>query len=514
MNAHQRWFILGFVLAGLGACQARVELAKTSVPEALQLHNSPDEPRVPEQQPNSPPNLFTSALDRPNSTGGSVASDPLLLRATLSHSSYSVSNPEKLFLRVDLSADSKTPPSRRPLNLALVIDQSGSMAEDQKFTYTILAAHLVVENLSDRDIISVIAFNENAHVLSPAGRAVNKSFLRHRLSEVTPAGWTNLSAGLLEAFAQIDSQNSETQLKHVIILTDGKANRGVTSTGKLRKIVGAARARQIGLSTVGCGTEFDETLLTVLAEAGGGRYTYIRSPEQIPTALATELGGLLEVVAQNVRLKIHAAPNTLIKKVYGRLINTPISDYSISLGDIRDREKSGFLVELTPQRFAEGATAGAAVALTWDNPTSSLRENKQIEVRAAFSTDKGALQESENLGVVLYAHMLASLEIAEEAIQGLDTERFRQVNESFDTLTKEARRYAMEMRDQQLLNHVYLLKHFVFELTAAYQDGLMHDHGDVKHTFDKEVNYRRYLLDHHRPEEWPQTRNKPLDNHP
>ena len=164
-----------------------------------------------------------------------------------------------------------SPKDRRPLNLALVFDRSGSMAEDKKFPFAMQAARLVVENLADRDVISLIVFNDRAAVLAPAGRAVNKDFLHYRLGQFDPQGYTILSAGLLEAFAQIDSESTAEQLNRVIVLTDGLANRGVTDPEKLRNLVATARARGIGVSTLGYGTEFDEKLLTDLATAGGGR---------------------------------------------------------------------------------------------------------------------------------------------------------------------------------------------------------------------------------------------------
>ena len=83
-----------------------------------------------------------------------------------------------MVLKVDLHGLAQGAPSRQPLNLAQVIDRSGSMNEDQKFTHAMQAARLVVENLSNRDIVSLIVFNDRALVLSPAGRAVNKDFLQ------------------------------------------------------------------------------------------------------------------------------------------------------------------------------------------------------------------------------------------------------------------------------------------------------------------------------------------------
>ena len=427
-----------------------------------------------------------------------AAVGPVTVRATLSHSLYGKKSPKHLTLKVDLVATADRSKDRRPLNLALVFDRSGSMAEDQKFPFAMQAARLVIENLADRDVISLIVFNERAVVLSPAGRAVNKDFLHYRLGQFDPQGYTNLSAGLLEAFAQIDSESTAEQSKRVIVLTDGLANRGVTDPKKLRNLVAAATARGIGVSTLGCGMEFDEKLLTDLATAGGGRYTYVRSPEEIPAAITAELDGLLDVVAQNVRLEIGVATGGAITRVYGRLMNDRASSYPIALGDLRDGDQSVFLVEIAPEMFEPGAAVGVDVTLTLDNPETGMREQGRLHPDASFSNNKRRIQLSANSGVLAYANVLGAMEQAEEAVQGLDIERFREVSALFDRFYEDARKHAIEARDQQLLNQTFLLKHFMTELAAASEAGLMHDHREARRRLQKEVEYRRYLMDHHR----------------
>lgn len=435
---------------------------------------------------------------RSHASPDEVTLGPVTLRATLSHSLYGKMSPKHLILKVDLIVAADSPKDRRPLNLALVFDRSGSMAEDKKFPFAMQAARLVVENLADRDVISLIVFNERAAVLSPAGRAVNKDFLHYRLGQFDPKGYTNLSAGLLEAFAQIDSESAAGQSKLVIVLTDGLANRGVTDPEKLRTLVAAAHTRGIGVSMLGCGTDFDEKLLTALATAGGGRYTYVSSPEQIPAAITAELDGLLEVVAQNVKLEMGVATGGAITRVYGRLMNDRVSSYPIALGDLRDGDQSVFLVEIAPEMFEVGAAVGMDVTLTLDNPETGVRQQARLHPDASFSKDQKRIRLSADDGVLAYANVLDAMEQAEEAVQGLDIERFREAGVLFDRFYEDARRLAIEARDQQLLNQTFLLKHFMTELTVASETGLMHGHREARKRIQKEVEYRRYLMGHHR----------------
>ncbi|MFQ5494664.1 MAG: VWA domain-containing protein [Phycisphaerae bacterium] len=433
-----------------------------------------------------------------------VVAGAVTMQAALSHALYSQSVPDHLILKVDLKAAAPQAKKRRPLNLALVFDRSGSMADEHKFMHALQAANLVFENLSQNDIVSLIAFNETAVVLSPAGRAVNKDFLRYRLGQFGPRGDTNLSAALLEAFAQIDSKRADGQLKQVIVLTDGMANRGVTDPEKLRNLVAAANARGIGVSTLGCGTEFSEEVLTGLAKAGGGRYTYVRSGELIPGAVAAELDGLLDVVAQNVKLEIRVAVGGAITRVYGRLIADRLPAYRVALGDLRDGDQTVLLVEIAPDTFKPDATVGVDVTLTLDNPATGSREQHRLRAEAAFSGDKKRIRGSADDSVLAYANVLDAMEKAEEAIQSLDTERFREARALFDRFYEKAHKHAIKARDQQLLNQTFLLKHFMAELAVAADSRLMHDHGEARRRIQKEVEYRRYLMEHHRGRQEPE----------
>ena len=98
----------------------------------------------------------------------------------------------------------------------------------------------------------------------------------------------------------------------------------------------------------------------------------------------------------------------------------------------------------------------------------------------------------------MYARTLDAMEKAEEAIQGLDTERFREARRLFERHYEDARRHALDTRDQQLLNQTYLLKHFMAELSAASESALMHGHQEARRRIQKTIDYRRYLLEHHR----------------
>lgn len=323
---------------------------------------------------------------------------------------------------------------------------------------------------------------------------MNKPFLFHRLDEVSPLGSTNLSAGLLEGIAQVTDTGPTDRVKQVLLLTDGLANRGETNPATLRRIAEQARTQGIGVSTMGVGTQFDESLLAGIAAAGGGRYTYVKAAEQIPSAFGDELHGLLQTVAQNMVIEV-ALTGGAIGKVYGQLLDRPTRSYKLAVGDLRATENGLLLVEIEPSSAGTGESVQVDVRVAFDDPQAGGRVGRVVR---APSPDDGA--PGEDPSVTLVAAILDALERADAALRGLDAERYGQARVLFERLHERAREQASLTRDQQLLNQAFVLKHFMAELAAAEREGLFHGHREARDTLTKESHYLRYLLTHHRPQ--------------
>lgn len=434
--------------------------------------------------------LVAAASPSPRLAGAASGSPPakqppaVTLAAALGRSPSSRQDAKPLLIKIDYGAAGVASGQRPPLNIALVLDRSGSMAEQGKLRYTLDAARVVVENLSDQDYVSIVAYNDRTTVLSPSGRAVNRKFLAHRLDEVTAEGWTDLSAGLLEGIAQIARTSAAGQSRHVLLLTDGLANRGVIDQAGLRRIAAAAQTQGIEVSTFGCGTEFDGKLLKAVAESGAGRYTYVRTAEQIPTAFLEELHGFLQVVAQNVRLDLTLGPGAELGHVYGVLPGTP-SPRSFQLGNLRAGERGLLVAELAPGE--PGTAVELKARLTFDDVAAGRRGS--IEVRAR--SEPGA----ERPDVTLYGEVLEALDRAIEAVEGEDQARAAAARADYARVYERARAYAIETHDQELLNQTFLLKHFIGELDESESEGRLHEHDQA--AFTKEAEYQRYLLLHH-----------------
>jgi Ca-activated chloride channel family protein len=200
---------------------------------------------------------------------------------------------------------------RHPVNVALVLDRSGSMG-GQKIRLARQAVEQALALLAPDDRFSLVVFDDEVDVLVASTLATGEARRNalHRLREVDARGSTNLGGGWQEGSEQIAAHIAAGQVTRCLLVTDGLANVGVTDPGALEAHVRALKDRGVTTSTFGVGRDFDEHLLQCLAQAGGGNFYFIETPQQIPDLLTSELGETLEVVARDAALVLRVPAGT------------------------------------------------------------------------------------------------------------------------------------------------------------------------------------------------------------
>ncbi|NLY43625.1 MAG: VWA domain-containing protein [Clostridiaceae bacterium] len=155
------------------------------------------------------------------------------------------------------------------LGLVLVIDKSGSMSEGQfglsKIDLAREAAIRSTEALNEKDELGVIAFDDSVQWVVKTGKIENLLEVQEKIGSIRAGGGTSILPALDEAIRSL--QKRDTKLKHIILLTDGMAERyGYDSLLQVMNKEG------ITLSTVAVGTGADLQLLEHLASNGKGRF--------------------------------------------------------------------------------------------------------------------------------------------------------------------------------------------------------------------------------------------------
>jgi len=198
---------------------------------------------------------------------------------------------------------------RPPVNVAFVLDRSGSMA-GTKLALAKYAVERALTGLAPKDRFAVVTYDDHIETVMASCLATpaNKTKALLRLQDVDARGSTDLHGGWTAGTDALKAHLTPDGVNRCLLLTDGLANVGVIDATALSAFAADLRASGIGTSTFGVGADFDETLLNAVADAGGGHFYFIERPEQIPDYMTSELGELLDTVAREVTIEIKHAP--------------------------------------------------------------------------------------------------------------------------------------------------------------------------------------------------------------
>ena len=193
------------------------------------------------------------------------------------------------------------------INLALVLDRSGSMGGG-RLENAKSAAMGIVEQLDAGDSLSLVTFeSESQRLLSHVEMTEEgKAIANRTLARIRTGGSTNLSDGWLdgaEAVAEVMDERSGC-INRVLLLTDGKANKGIRDLHELSDIAANLNVRGIVTSAVGIGDDYSSQQILAIAEHGGGAVHDAQDPEEIVEVVMGEFGDTRNTVAENVAIHL------------------------------------------------------------------------------------------------------------------------------------------------------------------------------------------------------------------
>ncbi|WP_221090438.1 vWA domain-containing protein [Deinococcus aquaedulcis] len=226
--------------------------------------------------------------------------------------------------------------ARRPVNLALAIDVSGSMA-GSPLKHAIRAAQAVVDSLDAQDLLSVVLYDDSVTTLIAPTAVTDRAALKDRIGSIRAGGLTNLSGGWLKAIEHVQAGASGERVSRVLVLTDGQANVGITKDDVLIKTAGQKAEAGVSTTTLGFGSSFNEDLLMGMARAAGGNFYFIQSTDDARDVFSFELQTMKAVVAQNLTVILAPAPGVTVADILSLHRPGP-HPLTLDLGDVYEDE--------------------------------------------------------------------------------------------------------------------------------------------------------------------------------
>ena len=273
--------------------------------------------------------------------------------------------------------------AKPPLDLVVVLDRSGSMADAGKMDYAKQGLHLLIEQLGEDDTFTLIAFDTDVQSLfGPTRIGANRTAVGAIVDGIRPQGGTNIYGGLEAGYKAALSVGDETQQRRVIFLTDGLPTAGNTNPEQIKTMSAGYNDKYIGLTTIGLGSDVDAGLLRSLSEQGGGNFYFAEKPAAVQEVFSTELAFFVAPIAYDLELSIDELPSYKIKQVYGTNL------WRAGVGGGQVRIPSVFLVSRTSTmpdasggRRGGGSAIMAELAPTPAHPTTGHCDVANLHLR-------------------------------------------------------------------------------------------------------------------------------------
>ena len=293
-------------------------------------------------------------------------------------------------LLVDVHAPPGAPAAvRRPVNLVLVLDRSGSMG-GPPMAAVVEAAYGVIGAMDERDRLAVVCFDHEVDVIAPPRRmtADARDAARAAVRTLEARGSTDLAGGWFqgaECASAMLADGSERHA-HVVVLSDGQANRGLQNPEELVEHAAALAARGVTTSAVGVGRNYSASQLEALARGGEGRLNHCDHGEDIVDVILGELMDERETVAQQLTLTLRA-PAGLELTLLSALPHEPTpAGLRIRLGNLRAGAERSVALLATTRAPALGEPLPIAIEASWTDPETGRTETGE----APAATLRGA----------------------------------------------------------------------------------------------------------------------------
>lgn len=257
---------------------------------------------------------------------------------------------------------------RKPVALSLVIDRSGSMA-GPKLQAACAAVQQLMRRLNPLDRVSVISFDDEVRTVVPLSAPSEETIAR--VGRIRSGGQTALfdgwRAGMESLLRAEDLPNHQ---KRVVLLTDGQANVGLRLGSEVSPRVGQAHEQAVSTTCIGLGADYEERLLTAMAEAGGGNLVHLTAPQQLEAIFQAELEGLNLTLGHDLRLRLGLAEGVTLQQLYNPI--DPTAHGWISLGSLQSSSAPTIALQLLIAGDSSAAAGDVRellqVEATWNNP--------------------------------------------------------------------------------------------------------------------------------------------------
>jgi Ca-activated chloride channel family protein len=370
---------------------------------------------------------------------------------------------QRNYLRIGLQGCKPEPNrNRTPVNVAFVIDRSGSMS-GLRIAQAREAAIMAVNRLLPTDIASVVIFDQTVDVLVPAQEVSNPGMFIDAIGRVWARGETAIHAGVLMGAAEVRKHKDARRLNRVVLLSDGQANVGPTRPDEFAQLGRALLDAGISVTTIGLGLGYNEDLMLKLARASDGNHAFAREPSDLVQIFDKEFDDVLGSCAQTVSIDIELKPGIRAVRALSRdgKIDGQTAQFKMNQVYAATEHYVLLEVELDKELAIAGEQALGMVKVAYTQPDTGAGRQLDAAISARFSASDQEVVASVDPKVSEAIVEQVTRARSEQAIELRDQGKFEEARQLFMLNATEIQalsaKVAPSARMQQLGTHYRML---------------------------------------------------------
>ncbi len=340
------------------------------------------------------------------------------LDAELGQSVLPVGKSGKVYLRLSLKgAPIAGRAERPPVNVALVLDRSGSMKGD-RIASAKAAAKVALERLSSNDVVALVAYNHGVDVLQRAAPLGSDHALNAKISSLEADGRTALHGGVVAGAEEVRRNLKAAHVNRVILLSDGLANVGPSTPRELAELGRELGSAGISVTTIGLGLDYNEDLMSRLAAASDGNHAFVEDPEDLSRIFKAEFGDALSITAQDIEIDIECRIGFKPVRVLGREATIDGNRIRMKLNQLQGANERYFVVELdAAEASAAGEVEVADVKIGYHDLASGDRRQAEMRAKSRYSASADEVDKSINKSIMTQISTQIATETSEKAVE-------------------------------------------------------------------------------------------------
>jgi Ca-activated chloride channel family protein len=295
------------------------------------------------------------------------------------------------------------------------------MASGAKMANAKRGAIEVVERLNSDDILALVVYDSSPRVAIPAQRVRDKGALMEMISSIEPGGRTALYGGVWMGADEVRGHIAWEYENRIILLSDGLANVGPSSTEELAHLGDMLGEDDITITTIGVGTDYNEDLMTALADRSGGNAYFASTSSELPRIFSEEIGEAMTVAAKDVRIRVYCTEGVRPISILGRGGEISGRSMSVAIGKIYSKNDKFALFEVQVPGEPSGQMFDVAdVSVEYEDPHTNQKLSDSRRVTIAYHEDEKVVAEKINKPVVKQVALTKTSDLKQRAVKLAD----------------------------------------------------------------------------------------------